>query len=184
MRQITIKVGVGSGEDIAVVGDYVRIKSAGVPVRIESGDGKVDATIDEGDALNLRRFERLRVSHTSGAEQVITLLIGDGTSADGSKVGGSVEVSSRAVPYAQTAPAVGLVSVLLLAANSARRFLLVQNNDTSLNMWVNLDGNAATTAGVKIPPGGSILLDSACPSGAIYAIGEGAVNNFVAVLEG
>lgn len=184
MRQIKLKIGVGSGEDIAVVGDYVRVKSAGVPVRIESGDGAVDATIEEGDALNLKQFDRLRVSHDSGAEQEITLLIGNGTSADGSKVGGSLEVSSRASSYDQKNVVVNVASVLLLAANSARRFLLVQNNHSAFNLWLNLKGAAATTNGVKLPPGGSILLDSACPTGAIYAIGETAANMYVVVVEG
>lgn len=193
MKQITLKIAANSTEQISVVGDYVRIKTASVPVHIEAMDGQVDARMEQGDALNLKPFQRLSVSHDGAGEQEITLLIGNGTSADSAKVGGSMSISSlpavtvSALPVAamvQTAPAVGVASGLLVAANAARKFLMVQNNSASQDVCLNLAGAAATLAGgVKLAPGASLVLDVCCPSAAIYAIAD-AAGASVVVVEG
>jgi len=188
MKQITLKIAAGSAEEIGVVGDYVRIKTASVPVRIESESGQVDATIEEGDALNLKPFTRLRVSHSDAAEQTLTLLIGNGTSADSSKVGGSLAVASMpatAEAMTQAAPVVGVASVQILAANPARRFLMVQNNDPAADVYVNVAGAAASAAtGVKLAPGASVVLDVCTPSAAIFAIASAVMTGALVVVEG
>ena len=85
---------------------------------------------------------------------------------------------------AQTAPVVTNASGLLLAANASRRLLIVQNNDTVGNVFLNLAGAAATVAGgLKIAPGGSLILDTHLPASAIYAIGDIAINTKVVVIE-
>lgn len=176
MKSITLKIAAGNPEDIGVSGDYVRIKSASVPVRIEAENGQVDATIEEGDALNLKPFTRLRVSHADAAEQTVTLLIGNGTSADSAKVGGSVAVSympATAQAMTQSAPAVGLASAQILAAKPDRRFLMLQNKHASAKIHVNLTGAAAAAAdGIMLSPGASLVLDVCVPSGAITAISD------------
>lgn len=176
MKQITLKIAAGQAEDIAVVGDYVRIHSTSVQVRVEDDANGVDATIEQGDALNLRPFSRLRVSHADAAEQTVTLLIGNGTSADSSKVGGAVAVSSMpatAQAMTQSAPAVGLASAQILAAKEDRRFLMLQNTHASAKIHVNLTGAAAAAAnGIMLSPGASLVLDVCVPSGAITAISD------------
>lgn len=187
MKSLTVKIAAGSSEEFALVGDYVRIKSAAVPVRISADDGDVDATIEQGDALNLKRFQRIRVSHSDAADQTVTLMIGNGTSSDSAKVGGAVSVSSTpatAVPFAQSEPAVSTVSGQILAANSGRRFAMAQNNSAGgQNVFLNLAGGAATTGGVKLAPGASLVLDVATPSGAVNAIAD-AAGAVVVVVEG
>lgn len=197
MKSITLKIAAGNPEDVAVSGDYVRIKSASVPVRIEAENGQVDATIEEGDALNLKPFTRLRVSHADAAEQTITLLIGDGTSSDSARVGGSVNVSAMprvdvatmpavARPMTQTANAVGVASAQLVAANAARRFLLIQNTDAAADVFLNVAGAAAVlNQGIKLSPGASVLFDVATPDGAVFAIASAATAaGAVVVVEG
>ena len=75
-------------------------------------------------------------------------------------------------------------SASLVAANASRKFLLIQNKDAAGNIYLNLGGAAATVAnGVKIPPGGSLLLDNSVPTGAVFAIGDIASNaNIVTVI--
>lgn len=189
MKSITLKIAAGNPEDIGVSGDYVRIKSASVPVRIEAENGQVDATIEEGDALNLKPFTRLRVSHADAAEQTITLLIGNGTSSDSARVGGSIavaELPAVAVAMTQTANAVGVASAQLVAANAARRFLLIQNTDAAANVFLNVAGAAAVlNQGVKLSPGASVLFDVATPGGAVFAIASAATAaGAVVVVEG
>lgn len=170
MKPINLKIAAGSAEEIAVVGDYVRVKTASVPVRIEVENGEADDTIEQGDALNLKPFTRLRVSHSDAAEQTIVLQIGNGTSADSSKVGGSIEVSAMpaaAVPVTQT-PVVTGADAQVLAANATREFLRLQNTG-AVDVFVTYDGSAATAAGIKISPGGSELYDVRLPAGAVRA---------------
>lgn len=182
MRQITLKIAPGQSEDIAVVGDYVRVKTASVPVRLRDEIGALDASIEQGDALSLKPFETLRVSHADAAEQTITLFIGLGTRADSSKVGGSINLAA-ARAFSQSSVAVGAASVQVAAANSARAMLLIQNTSTGgQDIYLSFSG-AATTAGIKLTPGASVLLDAATPSGAVNAIAS-AAGGAVAVVEG
>lgn len=186
MRQITIIVKTGSSEEIAVVGDYVRIKSALVPVRIRDSLGALDATVESGDALNLKPFERLRVSHSDAADQTIVLFIGNGTTADGAKVGGTVSVSGvvNNGAVSQTSPVVTNASGLLLAAKATRKMVLIQNKDAGGNVYVNYAGVAASVAnGIKIAPGAAMLLDVVAPTADIFAFGDIASNANVTVLE-
>ena len=86
---------------------------------------------------------------------------------------------------AQPPPAVTNASGQVAAANAARRTLLVQNNHATGNIFITLDGSAATLGnGIKISPGSLILLDVFCPSGAVNAIGDIANNAAVIVVEG
>lgn len=100
----------------------------------------------------------------------------------------SVDVISLPVPantLTQTAPAVGVASASILAANAARRFLMVQNNDPAANVFLNLAGAAATVAGgVKLAPGASLLLDVCTPSAEIFAISDAVLTGSVVVVEG
>lgn len=189
MRTITAKIAAGGFDEFQAVGDYIRIKSASVAVRLEIDNGSTDATLEEGDALNLKPFTRIRVSHTDAAEQTIVLLIGLGETADGAKVGGSVTVNSMpagAVAMTQTANAVGVASAQLVAANASRRLLMIQNNDAAADVFLNVAGAAAVlNQGVKLGPGDSITLDVWTPSAAVFAIASVATAaGAVVVVEG
>lgn len=188
MRAITLKIAPGQSQDVAVSGDYVRVKTAGVSVRIEAGLGAVDATVEQGDALNLKPFESLKISHASGVDQTITLLIGNGTSADSAKVGGAIEVTklpaineisklptppAQAFAFAQAAPAVGLASAVIRAAKADRRFLMIQNKHATAKIHINLTGAAAAAAdGILLSPGAAMVLDVCVPNAEITAISD------------
>lgn len=125
---------------------------------------------------------------TTGASEAVKFLIAEGGDAGLDRTVGSVSVSNLSAQQGAMTQATATVtnaSGQLLAANAARRYLLIQNNDASGNIFVRLDGAAATTAnGVKIAAGGSYEAQGYVPTGAITAIGSIASNANVIVVEG
>lgn len=68
-------------------------------------------------------------------------------------------------------------STSVLAANSNRNFLLIQNSDAALTIGVRLDGGIAVLNAqgtITLAPGATMLFDVAVPMGAITAISGGA----------
>jgi hypothetical protein len=98
---------------------------------------------------------------------------------------GNVTVTNTGGAFTQASATVTNASGTLLAANAARRYLLIQNNDASGDIFVRLDGTAATLAtGVKIPAGGSYELQGYVPVGEVTAIGSIASNANIVTVEG
>lgn len=189
MRPYKIKIPAGVQVEIIAPGNYLRVKSAAVPVLVQSPAQSEEAELDQGDAVELSPFSNLLLSHSNAAEQTVIVYVGKGTRMVSSQVGGSVNVSSLpapAAPVSQAAVSVGVASAQILPANAARRLLMVQNNDAAANVYLNIAGAAASVAGgIKLPPGGSLLLDAATPSGAVSAIADVATAaNAVTVVEG
>lgn len=59
-----------------------------------------------------------------------------------------------------------------LAANSTRNFLLVQNTNTTGDLWFNVSGTAAIGTGIKLTPGNAYEYPSHfTPTGAVSIIG-------------
>lgn len=142
-------------------------------------------------------FDRVRVTSTAGGLVRFALRKGAQVGYDrpvGSVgISGVVDVSVGNFPapaatggaFAQAAATVTNASGQLRAANAARRYLLVQNNDLSGTIFVTVDGSAATAAhGIKIGPGGSIELQGYAPTGAVFAIGSIANNANIVTVEG
>lgn len=76
-------------------------------------------------------------------------------------------------------------SAQLIAANAARRYLLVQNKDATGRIWLNFGAGAATQAnGIKLEPGETYEREFAVPTQAIQAIGDAASNANIVVVEG
>lgn len=151
------------------------------------------AVVGSARGMNAGFFARAKdgevfdaVELVSATAQTAKLLIGSAESGAASAVtvSGTVPVVLPVVPFTQTNPAVGIASGLLVAANAARKFLMVQNLSVSQDVVLNLAGGAAVLAsGVKLAPGASLLLDVATPSGAINAIAS-AAGAVVVVVEG
>lgn len=75
-------------------------------------------------------------------------------------------------------------SAQLLAANSARQYLLIQNNDQSGAIFVAFGTAAGLTTGLRIGPGGFWEWDSSVPLQDVFAIGSIASNANVVTVEG
>lgn len=129
-------------------------------------------------------FDAIKIYTATAQELKFAMRLGNIVSYDAPPVG-RVTLENMAGAYSQAAAEVTNASGQLLAANASRRYLLVQNNHATADLYVNLAGAAATTAaGVKIPAGGSLELAGYVPTAAITAIGSVASNTAVVVVEG
>lgn len=118
----------------------------------------------------LRIFYGVDIDFQAGVNSNINI---SGTVSNGSQVRKALT---------NTAGSVGLASAQLVAANASRDYLLIQNTHATANIYVRVDGGAASnTTGVKIGPGGSYELASTVPIGAIMAISDTAATPVVIV---
>lgn len=175
---------------LGVPGSYFRLLSLTYPVDVQFlRHGTVVFTagqvLDGFWSKPAGGFDEVMI--TSASAQTVTLGITTGDAGYDRAVG-SVSVTNQPVNngiLTDTAQTVTNASGQLLAPNAARRFLLVQNKDAAGNIFLTFDGGAATVAnGVKIAPGGSLILDVYAPTGAVMAIGDIASNANVVTVEG
>ena len=165
-----------------------------VNVRFYSGGTLLDLGEIKGLAAGLEvtmgiggsaAFDRVQVDVQAG--DTVKIGIGNGQ-ARYNRGAATVTVAQGKAPqaaFANTAKTITSASAQLVAANSARQYLMLQNKDTSGFVWINHGAGAATQAnGVRIPPGGFVEYDSTIPTGAIQAIGDIASNANIVVVEG
>jgi len=190
MRTITHDAGAGSAVKFHEIGNYFHLleTESAVDVRFfKNGAIFAEAIGMEGGFFSqpVSGFDAIELA--SAGAQTIKFAISDGTGGY-NRTTGTVQVSNletRQGAFTQAQKTVTNASAELLAANAARRMLLIQNNHATGNIFVTTDGSAATAAnGIKISPGSLILLDVFCPEGAVNAIGDIASNAAVIVVEG
>lgn len=187
MKTYTIVIPNGVTFELAARGNYVRVKSAPVDLVIinpdASGDEKVEAS--QGDDFELSTFERLSISHKSASAQTFKLVIARDKKSNSTPVSGATSVSSlpaTAVAFSQVSFNVTNASQQLRAAKTDRRYLLVQNNDSSAVLRVSIGTEATETVGVRVPAGAALEIENYVPNGIIYAMMETAsaeTNNLI-----
>lgn len=135
-------------------------------------------------------FDRVEIDVTGN--DTVTIGIGNGQARYNRSQGNvqiigtvPVSVSNVSGAFTNAQATVTNASAQIKAANSVRRYMLIQNNDATGDIYVRLDGTASTIGtGVKIPAGGSYELQGFVPTGAITAIGSIASNANVVIVEG
>ena len=172
-------------------GDFFRLMQATQPLLIQFySNGAEVAEADQvlaGYAERFRNGQFDRIAITNGATpQTIQIAARNGNDVQyDTPPNGNVTVTNTGGAFTQSQHTVTTTSGQLRAGNAARRYLLIQNNDATGNVWVNVAGAAATsTSGVLIGPGGSYELSTFVPTGAINAIGSLASNANVVTVEG
>lgn len=187
MRTILHNAVAGSAVKFHEIGNLFHLLETGGPVDIrffKNGAIFAEASSMEGGFYSqpVNGFDAIEIA--SATAQAIKFAISDGTGGY-NRTAGSVRVLGQQGAFSQAAATVTNVSGQLLAANASRRLLVVQNNHATGIVYISLDGSAATVAaGVRLGPGGFILLDEFTPSNAINAIGDILSNDYVIVLEG
>jgi hypothetical protein len=131
-------------------------------------------------------FDRVQIDVKAG--DTVQVGIGNGQ-ARYNRANASVNVLTNKQPqsgvFANTQKTVTNSSTQLVAANTSRQYLLIQNKDTTASVWVNFGASAATVAnGVLIGPKGTYEMNTTQSTQAIQAIGDVASNANVVVLEG
>lgn len=172
-------------------GDFFRLLDCDFPVDVtyyKNGQEIARAEgVAEGYAEKFERTEFDRWTISSATTQTLQFVarLGNSVNYDAPPTG-SVDIKNKRGAFVQTTPTVTSASAQLLAANASRSYLLIQNNSTTGDIFVRLDGAAATTAnGIRIPGnGGSYELQDYNPTGAVTAIGSIASNPNIVIVEG
>lgn len=174
-----------------VTGDFFRLMAATQTLTVEfyrqGAEIAEAAGVSVGYAERFRngKFDRIAIVNGANA-QTVQIVARDGADVlYDTPPNGQVTVTNTGGAFTQSQHTVTNASGQLRAANAARRYLLIQNNDPSGIVYVNVSGAAATVAaGVAIPAGGSYELANYVPTGAINAIGSIASNANVVTVEG
>ena len=166
-------------------GAYFNILSSTGPINVRTDEVNLKG-LTAGQGFEKQPFQRLEISDASGATNTIRYVISD----EGFLAGltGNMTISSivpvQSGSFANTNATVTNASAQLVAANTARKYLLIQNNSATGTIYVRF-GTAATVAtGVAISPGGAYEMDAAQSTQAIHAIGDIASNANIVVVEG
>lgn len=171
----------GGMQKISVSGAKFLIRSTTGPVNVRWASGFL-ANLDVGQGYNVRKgFAELTLTNDGASTITGAVQIADDDFID-NRVAGEVELNGGTT-YVPTNPAIGVASSVLLAANTARKYLLVQNKHGTATVYLGFGVAATVAAGVKILPGGSYESPLIVHRGVINAIGD-AVNTAVVVLEG
>lgn len=135
MRVYPISVPAGEQIEFAATGNYVRVRQSSVALKIQHDNGDF-IEVDQGDDFEFEPFQRLRISHESGTDQQIKLVIARGKKSGSSKVGGAVSVNNfpatqtvvNVEPEKPQAYAASYSSNVNLAANTAVQVFSAASN--------------------------------------------------------
>jgi hypothetical protein len=182
--QMNESIGAGQTLPYTEVGDFLRVLAAGGNLRIiYYRQGAEIARAENVGAGYAERFgmpfDKVVIqSDISQAFSIVTRL-GNQVTYD-QPPNGAVNGA-----FGQKAVTVTNASTQLLAANTSRRYLLIQNNDAAGTLYIGIDGTpAAINDGIKLDPGESLEFQGYVPTSLIAAIGSTASNPNVVVVEG
>lgn len=179
-------------------GQFFRLLASTGPVRVSFyRRGSLISETDNIQAGYWRRsppgdyFDKVRVTNLSGSANTLEMLVDQGEvgydrSAGTVTVTGEVDNVLKRATVTQNVATVTSTSGILVAANTNRRYLMIQNKDSTGLIHLRLDGNAATLSnGIAIQPKGYWESSSTwiCTA-AVHAIGSIASNANVLVVEG
>lgn len=187
---ITMTIGAGDTVRFVELADFFRLLATDAEVDVRffrDGADVVEAPgVSEGYGEKFfERFDAFEIS--SATEQTIRFVtrLGNTVQYDAPPTGdvNVVNVSGAHVNSRATVLSSGVST--LRAANATRRFLLLQNNDSSVALRVTCDGSIPTASqGIRVEAGGALLLDAYPPTGEIKAIAESGAGVAVEIQEG
>lgn len=168
------------------IGAYFKIISATGPVDIKANGVNLKG-LTAGQGFEKIPFDRLEITDASGASNTIKYIIATEGFLDG--LTGAMQIT-QIVPvqsgsFANTAKTVTNASAQLIAGNTSRKYLLIQNKDSSGSIYLNWGAGVATAGnGILIGPGGALEMSEAQSTLALQAIGSIASNANILVVEG
>jgi hypothetical protein len=175
----------GGSYRLLVSGQYFKILSATAAVKVQADFGTLDGII-AGQGLENTPFSYLMITNKSGADNTLSIIIGDENFVDGMSGNVAISKGCQAISnaFVNAAATVTTSSSQIIAVNLVRQYLLIQNKDASGNIYISFGTAATVAAGIKIPPGGAFELPGTVSSQAIFAIGDLANNANIVTLEG
>ena len=183
---LTTTIQAGATLEFYETGDFLRLIECNNPVTIRAynlGAELVNAEgVSEGYAEKFsQQFTSIKITSATTQTLQFVVRLGNVVYYDAPPVGAALNGA-----FTQANATVTNASAQLKAQNLSRRYLFVQNNDASGDIYITLDGSGATTAkGIKIGAnGGAYELQGYVPNAAINAIGTIANNANVVIVEG
>lgn len=168
--------------DFPVEGHYFELLATVNPVDVTLyGEGDVvlasEKQITAGYYVDRRQMEPFkRFEITTGGLEAVKWFVTDGT---GGQKTAPTTVSSivpaTGLAHTQTGVTVGAASTVVLAANANRKYLLIENQSTTDDVYIRTDGGVAVAdkTALKLQPG-QVWEPPVAPTGAVNAI-RGAV---------
>lgn len=183
LRSITLTA--GQPQEFYEVGDFFRVLTASQQLDVRFYYQGAEVARAEGvgggyaESFRAGRFDRVQIQSATTQDVQFVMRLGNQVFYDlppFGNVNGTFGQSQKTVTNA---------SAQLLAANSFRRYLLIQNKDSTGSVYLIFGAGPATTAnGVRIAPGGSYELTGFAPTNAVQAIGDIASNANIITIEG
>lgn len=183
-KPYTFTVGASGAYRLQVGGTYWKILSATGLVKVDSATFSVDQATP-GQGIPSTPFSELIFTDQSGASNTIRVLISGDSFVDGTL--GNVTVTAtvpvRSAAFSATAKTVTNASAQLVAANAARSYLAIQNNDAAGDIFIQFGAAAALTL-FKIAAGTTYEMNAAQSTQEVRAIGSIGSNANIVVVEG
>lgn len=184
MEILNIPIEAGELKTYALAGQYIEVlRATGAVDLILYGPSGAVESARGGESGTWMKEAFTSFTLQSSITQTIRILV---TGREGGSRRSAGEVAVTNVNSAFTQASVNVTNaaggVQLLAANAARRYLLVQNRDAVNSLYVTLDGQAPTAAlGILLEPGGALELNGFACTGAVRALASGATAAAVVV---
>lgn len=182
----------GAGETLRlrVPGDFLRLMTAAADVNLTYY--RNGAEVAKAEGVRAGYAERMaggfdEVYIYSASAQPVKLVIRLGGDVRYDRFEGDANIANTAGAYVNSRATVLSSGVsTLVAASASRRYVLVQNNDSSVALRLTMDGVDPTTAqGIRIPAGGYWESPALfAPTGAVKAIAESGAGVAVEVVAG
>lgn len=175
MKTPSVVIGAGQTIEFFGGGSYFHLLTATGPISVTLK--KNEAVIAQADGVNYGYKALPKEGYTgftiySATAQTLQIAVGDGDE-DYNYITGAVQLIGQQGAFTQGRVSLTNVNQAILAANAARKYLMVQNNDAAAVMRVQLSGVAATAAqGFRVQPGGFLELIGYIASGSINVIME------------
>lgn len=171
MRDYSLTIAANGSDRRAVLGNFIKVKTASVELRVraEDKDGQsvADLLMSQGAYVNLpAEFQTVRIENPTGSSTTATLIIGRGV-VDDSQLSGEVTIG-QGQTLAAANHSLTTTASEILAASTTRRSLIIQNIDASIDVYIGPSGVTSST-GLKLAAGQSVTIDKAAAA-AVYAV--------------
>lgn len=177
MLSQTLTLTAGATIEFHEVGDFLRVMSASGSLNVNyfrNGQIVTEAagvTVGYAERFDMP-FDKFTVYSAAGDTVKINVRLGNQVYLD-SPPTGSITVANANGAATQGRASVTNADQTLIAANTARRWLLMQNNDSTSVLRVTVDGSAASaTNGFRVQAGQTFEVPNFCVTGAIHAFME------------
>jgi hypothetical protein len=182
-QKYTFTLAAGAAQRLQVVGQFFRLISVTGAVKVQSETINLDALLT-GDGIERTPFQWLQITDQSGAANTITIVVSDSAFLN-APVTNTVVTATKAPQAAgvtHTTWVIGPSSGSIASANTARQYLLIQNNSSTATIWVKFGAAAVTSAnGIRIGPGAYFEWAGVIPTSLVNGIADAASTNLVVV---